>query len=48
MEKKIKSMGGSGYILIDKVMSILSNIKVGDDVEIKCNKNKIIIIKKGE
>lgn len=48
MEKEIKSMGGSGYLLIDKVMSILSDIKVGDKVEIKCSKNKIILIKKGE
>lgn len=48
MEKKIKSMGGSGYLLIDKVMSILSDIKVGDKVEVKCSKNKIILIKKGE
>ena len=48
MEKEIKSMGGSAYILIDKAMTILSEIKIGDKVEVKCSKNKIILIKKGK
>lgn len=46
MEKEVKAMGGSAFILIDKVMTILSDIKIGDIVEIKCSKNKIILIKK--
>lgn len=46
MNKEIKAMGGSAFIIIDKTMSILSNIKVGDNVEVKCSKNKIILIKK--
>ena len=46
MEKNIKSMGGTTYIIIDKVMRALSGISVDDVVEIKCSKGKIILIKK--
>lgn len=46
--KKIKSMGGSAYILVDKVMSAISGLNIGDEVEIKCSKDKIVITRKKE
>ena len=48
MAKKIKSMGGSAYILVDKVMSAISGFKIGDDLDIKCSKGKIVITKAEE
>ena len=45
MAKKIKSMGGSAYILVDKVMSAISGLKIGDELDIKCTKGKIVITK---
>lgn len=48
MTKKIKSMGGSAYILVDKVMSAISGLKIGDELDIKCTKGKIVITKAEE
>jgi antitoxin component of MazEF toxin-antitoxin module len=48
MAKKIKSMGGSAYILVDKVMSAISGLRIGDDLDIKCSKGKIVITKSQE
>ena len=46
IEKKIVRLGNSSGIIIDTRMSFGSNIKLGDTVTIKCQKNKLIITKK--
>lgn len=44
--KKITNLGCSSGLIIDKFMTLVSGIKTGDMVNIKCSKGKIIITKK--
>lgn len=46
IEKKITKSGNSGCLVVDSYMTFGSGIKIGDTVEIKCQKDKIIIKKK--
>lgn len=46
VERKVLKAGASGCIIIDKVMSAITGIKVGDKLTAKCSNNKIIITKK--
>lgn len=48
MEKKITSVGKCAGIILNKYMLEMSGMQIGDNVEITCSKNKIIIKKKGE
>lgn len=45
MQKQIRKLGNSTGIIVDRVMQEISNIRLGDNVEIKCSKNKIILTK---
>ena len=44
--KKIVKIGNSNGIIIDNIMSFVTGLQVGDEVELRCQKNKITIVKK--
>lgn len=48
MIKKITNIGNCAGLIIDKTIKEISKIQMGDMVEIKCSKNKIVITKKEE
>lgn len=43
--KTIRQLGNSSGIIIDKIMEFQSGISVGDTVEIKCSKDRIVLKK---
>lgn len=45
LKKKVVKLGNSGGIVVDSYMTFGSGIKIGDTVEIKCQKNKLVITK---
>ena len=45
MVKKITNIGSCAGLILDKTIKEISKIEMGDMVEIKCSKNKIVIIK---
>ena len=45
MIKKITNIGSCSGLILDKTIKEISKIKMGDVVDIKCLKNKIIITK---
>ena len=48
MIKKITNIGNCAGLILDKTIKEISKIEMGDMVEIKCSKNKIVITKKEE
>ena len=48
MFKKLIRAGNCDAIIIDKTMKEISGIQTREEVEIKCSKNKIVIMKKKE
>lgn len=48
MEKEVVKLGNSIGITFNKAMQYLTEFKVGDTLEIKCSKGKLILTKKKE
>ena len=46
VNKKIVRVGNSNGIIIDSVTSVVTGLKLGDEVELKCQKGKITIVKR--
>jgi antitoxin component of MazEF toxin-antitoxin module len=44
--KKIIRVGNGTGVLIDAKMLYKSDLRIGDQLEVKCSKNKIILTKK--
>lgn len=45
MQKKITNIGSCAGFILDKTIKEISKIDMGDMVEIKCSKNKIVLTK---
>ena len=48
IEKKITKFGTGAHIVVDNCMLFGSELEIGDKINIRCSKNKIIITKKRE
>ena len=44
--KKIRKVGNSSGVLLDSKILYKSELQIGDELEVKCSKNKIILTKK--
>lgn len=44
--KKIRQIGNGSGVLLDSKLLFKAELQVGDEVECKCSKNKIILTKK--
>lgn len=45
-DKKIAKIGNSNGIIIDNIISYVTGFEAGDEIELRCQKNKMTIVKK--
>ena len=46
--KKIRKVGNGTGILLDAKLLFKAELQIGDELEVKCSKNKIVFVKTGK
>lgn len=46
--KKIRKVGNGTGVLLDAKLLFKAELQIGDELEVKCSKNKIVFVKTGK